>query len=216
MASLADTLSRLRMTHRWAGISDPEEIIRKAILRHFIKTGKAPDAKDISASTGLTVADINGCLPQLRHRDLIVLDDQGTVVGAYPFSNRKTEHSVTINGVTINAMCAIDALGAGAMTENDSLIRSRCRQCGQGIEITTTENGRRIQSATPAHAVVWSGVEDIDACAADTQCTVMAMFCSDDHLSTWRRQTKPAAKGHRLTLAEGLEAGRAIFQPFLA
>lgn len=73
-----------------------------------------------------------------------------------------------------------------------------------------------IRSVTPASVVVWSGVREVDGCAADTHCQVMAFFCSDDHLDAWRNNMEKPPLGQRLTVEEGLQEGAAVFLPFLA
>jgi len=215
MASLNDTLHHLRMAKRWHGINDQEDAFHQNILRFFLNHGQAPAIDDLIQASGLSKKDINNNLEQLCHRDLIVLNDNGQITGAYPFTVKITEHMIRIDGVDNHAMCAIDALGAGAMANNDSHIQSCCRHCGCAIIIETDDNGSQIKSASPATSIVWSGVQDIDGCAATSQCTVMALFCSDEHLSLWQGKTMPKPMGHRLTMSEGLQAGRAIFQPFL-
>ncbi len=51
---------------------------------------------------------------------------------------------------------------------------------------------------------------------SETLCTVMAFFCSDDHLDSWRSAQSSATKGCRLSADEGLQMGKAIFMPLLA
>lgn len=216
-ASLNDTLGKLRMARRWQGMSWEEDLLRQAILKSFTTNGKAPNANELADSAGLDPAMVFALLGSLCERDHILLDHTGlTVRGAYPFTSTVTEHRLLLGSKTLHAMCAIDALGAGAMLNRDLLIESSCRQCRRPVRIVTQHNGHAIKSATPENVIVWSGIQDIDACAADTQCTVMAFFCSDSHLAQWR-DTNPVAGalGHRLTLDEGLQAGMAIFVPLL-
>jgi len=216
-ASLNDTLGRLRMTTRWEGMSEQEETVRLAILRVFAKTGEAPTVESLTDATGLSLSDLPTLLAGLDDRDLIVLSGSGnTIDAAYPFTSRDTEHRVTVDGTTLKAMCAVDALGIGAMLNRDTSIRSKCRHCGCDIEIETNDNGHALASVSPETAIVWSGVQDIDGCAADTQCSVMAYFCSDDHLELWRSESGDKKDGHWLSIEQGLEAGSAIFIPFLA
>lgn len=216
-ASLGDTLGRLRMTKRWVGMSENEEAVRRSVLRHFATHGQAPQTRDLSNDTGLTGPTVRFLLNSLRDRDLIVCrDTDASIEGAYPFTDRKTEHRMLLNNVTLNAMCAIDALGAGAMLNTNSVIMSACRHCQQTILVETKDHGRMLDVVLPRDVVVWSGVQEIDGCAADTQCTVMAFFCSDNHLMAWREENASGERGHKLSVAEGLEAGAAIFIPFLA
>ncbi|WP_026615872.1 hypothetical protein [Ensifer aridi] len=43
-----------------------------------------------------------------------------------------------------------------------------------------------------------------------------AFFCLDEHLSAWRSARSAEQPRFRQTIAEGLEAGRALFGPSLA
>lgn len=216
-ASLIDTLGVLRMTKRWGGMRSEEDLLRKSILHHFAMTGLAPSLSDLATFKGHDLQTIRRLLTNLEDRDLIVLDANGMrIEGAYPFTSRKTEHRMHFGGKDIYAMCAIDALGTGAMLGRDTAISSKCRFCECSIEIKTEDQGRSIRSGTPGSTVVWAGIQEIDGCAANTQCQVMAFFCSDDHLKQWKEAQDDCPTGHRLSLDEGLEAGAAIFVPFLA
>jgi len=215
MASIKDTLDHLRLAKRWHGISTQEDALHQIVLRFFLGHGHAPTIDELSQISKQSIGVINMLLDQLCQRDLIVLEGTGDITGAYPFTDKVSEHRITIDNVDNHAMCAIDALGAGAMANNNSHIQSSCRQCGCEITIKTDDKGRHIKTVKPTPSIVWSGVQDIDGCAADSQCTVMAFFCSDEHLSMWREKTSPKPMGHRLSMDEGLQAGRALFQPFL-
>ncbi len=216
-ASLNDTLGRLRMTTRWGDMTIGEETVRRAILNLYVESGHAPSIAALVERSGLSISELLRLLSSLEQRDLIVVSQSDqTIETAYPFTDRNTEHAVRIGEVTLKAMCAIDALGVGAMLERDTAILSKCRHCECDIQIQTGDNGRTIASISPENAIVWSGVQDIDGCAADTQCSVMAYFCSDNHLDLWRDGKGGKQNGHRLSIKQGLEAGAAIFIPFLA
>ena len=75
---------------------------------------------------------------------------------------------------------------------------------------------RRFGRESPSGAVVWSGIQYFNGCAAESLCTVMAFFCSDGHLESWRDANHPDVKGFKLSMDEGLQVGKAIFMPMLA
>lgn len=205
------------MERVWRNYTPVEDRVRSTLLRLYGETGRAPRVGDLAACAGVSEAVITPTLASLKTRDLVVLDaDGGSIVGAYPFTDRDTEHRVRLGDRTLNAMCAIDALGVGAMYERDVDINSRCRNCGVPIAITTRGNGRAIGDVQPATAVVWSGIRYEDGCAASSLCTVIAFFCSDAHLEGWRTARHPETRGFRLSIDEALQAGRAIFSPSLA
>jgi hypothetical protein len=55
-------------------------------------------------------------------------------------------------------MCAIDALGVGAMYGTNTLIESRCRLCRVAIGITTVDHGRRLDTVLPGETMVFAGI----------------------------------------------------------
>jgi mercuric reductase len=201
--------------NRWSGYDPAADRVRVALLQRYAKDGRAPAAGALAQQAGLTETAIRPVLEELRRRDLIVLDG-GRIAGAYPFADLDTGHQVTLNGGVVNAMCAVDALGIGAMTGQDITIASRCRHCGVPIRIATQDHGRALADVTPATAVMWQSVRYEGACAANSLCAATAFFCSDEHLSAWRHERAADDAGFRLSIEEGLETGRALFGPSLA
>jgi mercuric reductase len=201
--------------HRWSGYDPITDRVRVALLQLYIEDGRAPIPAALAERTGLSETAIWSQLEALRRRDLVVLDGE-RILGAYPFSDRETGHRVTMGGCVVNAMCAVDALGIGAMTDRDISIASRCRHCGAPIRITTQHQGRALADTEPTTAVMWQSVRYEGVCAANSLCATTAFFCSDEHLSAWRRERSTDEPGFRLSIEEGLEAGRALFGPSLA
>ena len=202
---------------RWAGLNEAEDRTRRAILEAYPRIGHAPSIDDLALTTGFAPDHLRGLVANLKARDMVGLDRDGaTIIGAYPFIDRPTEHRMKWGETALHAMCAIDALGTGAMLGTDIVIESACRSCGAPIRIETRDQGAALADPSPRSAVVWTGIQYADRCAADSLCTVMAFFCSDGHLESWRDDQKPSANGFRLSLDEGLQMGRAIFMPLLA
>jgi len=201
--------------NRWSGYDPATDRVRIALLQLYAEGGRAPATGTLAERAGLSGTAIRPLLEELRRRDLLVLDGD-KIVGAYPFTDGDTGHRVTLNGRVINAMCAVDALGIGAMTERDITIASRCRHCDRPIRIATRDQGSVLAQVEPQAAVMWQSVHYEGACAANSLCATTAFFCSDDHLSAWRRERAADEPGVRLSIEEGLEAGRALFGPSLA
>lgn len=201
--------------NRWSGYKRTTDRVRVALLQLYAESGRAPAPGTLAERAGLSGTVIGPLLQELQGRDLIVLDGE-RIVGAYPFSDRDTGHRVTLDGHVLNAMCAVDALGIGAMTDRDVAIVSRCRHCGVPIRITTRDRGRVLAEVEPRAAVMWQSVRYESACAANSLCATTAFFCTDEHLSAWRRERSADEPGFRLSIEEGLEAGRALFGPSLA
>ncbi len=215
--ALADVLEAFGAKACWDGFSAEEDFVRRAILDEYLEEGHAPPLDVLSARTALPAKTLQAVLDRLGKRDLVVLDGAGKLTGAYPLTDRETEHKVHVNGHIIHAMCAIDALGVGRMYGCDVRIESRCRASGKPIGVTTTDAGGAIGSVDPPEAVVWSGAQLKNGRpAADTLCTVIAFFASDEALEGWRQREHPDTQGHRLTIDEAAQAGGAIFGPMLA
>ena len=202
---------------RWAGLDEAEDQTRRAILETYPRIGHAPSIDELALTTGFAPDQVRDLVARLAVRDMVVLDpDDTTLIGSYPFIDRDTEHRVRLGKTDLNAMCAIDALGAGAMLGADTTIASACRACGAPIHVQTRDRGTALADHTPTGAVVWAGIQYANSCAADSLCTVMAFFCSDAHLDSWRADQDPEPKGFRLSMDEGLQMGKAIFMPLLA
>ena len=201
--------------NRWSGYDLAADRVRVALLQLYAADGRAPTIGTLGERAALSESAIRPLLEELRRRDLVVLDDD-KIVGAYPFTDLDTGHQVTVDGRTLNAMCAVDALGVGAMTERDIAVASPCRHCGAPVRITMRDRGQALADVAPVTAVVWLSVRYEDGCAASSLCATTAFFCSDEHLSAWRDERSADEPGFRLSIEEGLEAGRALFGPSLA
>ena len=201
----------------WRSYTPAEDAVRTTLLRLYAEQGRAAAIGDLARHAGVSESAIGSHLASLKARDLVVLDaDGGRIVGAYPWTDRETEHRVSLGERTLNALCAIDALGAGDMYGRDVEVHSSCRACGAPVTIATRDRGRAVADVQPGSAVVWSGIRQTDGCAADSMCTVIAFFCEDAHLASWRAQHHSETPGFRLSIDEALQAGRAFFAPSLA
>lgn len=210
-AALDGLLETANWNERWSGLSAAEDRVRRAVLELYGELGRAPTQAELGARAGLGAADVAAQIERLAARDMVVLDGAGgALVGAYPLSDRATGHRVHLAGQALTAMCAVDALGVGAMYGQAARVSSSCRSCGAPIRVELDEGGATLGAAAPADPVVWFGLDYEDGCAATSLCTLVAFFCGDDHLARWREEN-PASAGHRLSLAEAFEVGKALF-----
>jgi hypothetical protein len=196
---------------RFGGLDSCTAQLLAHLLRLYARLGHAPTMDGLAAAAALPRLNVKQQLAHLRARDLILLDPaDDTILGAYPFTEAATGHSVTFarTGHTLSAMCAIDALGAGAMCRDDVAIRSACPACRGGIEAFTKHDGMTLGQVAPAKVVVWVGLRQACGCAANTLCTELLFFCDDEHLAHWR---KGHGDGHRLTPEEAFQVGKALF-----
>lgn len=200
---------------KWSSLGEMEDRVWRSVIELFAEFGRAPLAAEIAGAIRLPQAVVADALTELGARDVVVLDDAGRIVGAYPFTERPTGHRVRLRGKTLTAMCAIDALGIGAMFSTDTDIESSCRHCGTAIRVNTRAAGAVLANTEPTTAIVWAGLHYAGGCSATSLCTVLAFFCSEEHLAAWRASASAGQSGHRLSMNEALQVGKAIFMPIL-
>jgi hypothetical protein len=129
---------------RLVGLDPAAARVLARILRLYAGLGHPPAMEEIAAAAGLPAPRVKDHLIRLRERDLVLLDPAGDMIlGAYPFTEAASGHSVTFRGTgrTLATMCAIDALGAGAMCRDDATIRSTCAACGSSVTASTDQHG---------------------------------------------------------------------------
>lgn len=212
--ALTAILSAFDLARRWGDYGEEEDRVRQAVIEGLAELGRGPDAAWIVARTRIEEGRVAALLDRLVTRDLVVRDsDSHAIVGAYPLTTRSTEHRVRFGGRVAQAMCAVDALGTGAMFGTDAVVESRCRACGGPIRIATKDRGVALDDVAPGSTLVWSGTSDTGACAATSLCTVIAFFCCEAHLEAWRQTHQSGADGCRLTPDEAMQVGRALFAP---
>lgn len=202
---------------QWRDFAPTEDHVRTALLRLYMEQGHAPDTAAIASRASLSQVAIRVVVGLLQRRDLVVFDATGErIVGAYPFTDHDTGHRVTLGDRTVNAMCAVDALGIGAMAGGNATIASHCSGCGEPIQIDTCGQGRDLAEIQPSSSVVWLSTAYDGCCAAGSLCTVTNFFCTDDHLAAWQQSRSADEPGFRLSIEQALEVARAIFGPSLA
>jgi hypothetical protein len=210
--------ARASLIEKWSTpLGETEDFVWQSVLQLFARLGRPPRMPEIARAANMDHERLAGVLQQLRQRDLLGFDEaMGSIAHAYPFTGSSTEHRVRLGGHVLNALCAVDALGAGAMYRQNTAIASSCRFCGAEIRIVTRDDGTALGGVSPETAVVWYDAGYSGDCAATSCCPGIVFFCSDDHLR--RRLASPDAgrDGYRLSPDEALEVGRALFPPILA
>jgi hypothetical protein len=187
----------------------------RATIALFIRLGRAPRWAEIAAETNLGERAIEEILRELGRYDLLTVDKDRRSIGyAYPFTALPSAHQVKVHGHRLRTLCAIDALGVGAMCDTDVVIESSCHLCGTAISIETAQQGTTLRNVQPDDAVVWYDLA-YDYCATTSCCPSIAFFCGDRHLEEWRTAQARQPTGRRLELADALEVGRALFAPVL-
>ncbi|MDE2167645.1 MAG: alkylmercury lyase family protein [Alphaproteobacteria bacterium] len=210
--------ARSGLLAKWSTtLGKTEDLVWRSIMDLFPTLGRPPRVEEIASATKMSRDGLLPVLRELQQRDLLVFDEaMGSVTHAYPFTGSKSRHRVRLGERTLNALCAVDALGVGAMYRQDISIESSCHFCNAEIRIATRRNGAALANVFPASAVVWYDAVYSGGCAATSCCPSIAFFCSDDHLRQWLVPRAKPQHGYRLWPDEALEVGRALFGPVLA
>jgi len=149
----------------------------------------------------------------LARDDLVHTDADGRPVVAYPFSANDRGHRVLIDGArTVQAMCAIDALGIAPMLTQPVEIRSR-DPLSDG-EICVRLHPDEPVSWEPDDAVVLAGSAPCVGPSFRGCCDVLNFFETRDNATRYLHE-HPELTGMPVTIQEAAEAGRLVFADLL-
>jgi len=185
--------------------------VHQAILRHFAATGSAPSHADISSAAEAVGLDPDFAVHQLAAQDLVAVDGDGRLVAAYPFSPVPTPHVVSLDGVDVFAMCAIDALGMPFMLGVDAVVTSADPHTGEPVQVSIAEGTATYQ---PPQAVVVYAATGATGRSVDTCCTTINFFTSAGNARAWIA-AHPTLTATVLDQDQAVTLGRDIFEPLL-
>nr|WP_286201665.1 alkylmercury lyase family protein [Mycobacterium gallinarum] len=186
--------------------------IHQAVLRAFCDKGQAH--RDDLASTAAAVGvDLDDALNQLASADLVHTAPDGQVEVAYPFSGRRTGHTVQLaDHRSVAAMCAIDALGIPLMTGGDGTIDSTDPDSGTPIHIQRRGDEWTWQ---PPSAAVVIGRTDCCGTLANTACRSIT-FHTDPEAAQSHLDKHPDLDGFIVGQADAIALADQVFGPLLA
>lgn len=181
-----------------------------AILRHFAAAGRPLAREQIAQLLG--DIDVDASLARLADDDLVVLTrDRHNIAGAYPFTAEARVHAVLINGHTVHAMCALDALAIAPMFETATRIDSRCHVTGTPVEIHM--QGTELLSAKPGNVRVGIHWQATSGCAAQSLCMEMVFLGDAETAGRWQQQDSENTSVYELP--DAVRFAAAYFRPLL-
>jgi len=196
---------------RFAALEPETRALYQSILRSLVQRGQALDRATFAGS--MPDEQLEAALRRLNHEDMIILNADGQIVGAYPVTLEATPHHLVVNGIRINAMCALDALAVGPMLDAEVEINSACRMSGEPIHIRL--KGQQLLEAQPSSALVgirWAAPTTDHA--AHSMCTEMIFLKDQERANEW--QAGDTAHSSLFSLDETVAFGHAFFTPLLA
>jgi hypothetical protein len=106
-------------------------LVREAVYREILATGRAPSLPSLAASAGLSEPQCRTALQSLADAHVLVLHPDGeTVRFAAPFAGAETPFRIE----KWYAPCAWDAFGICAALHIDAAIHARCAYSGEALE----------------------------------------------------------------------------------
>jgi hypothetical protein len=115
-----------------------DEEVRLAVYDHFVHAGGAPDLAELAVRLEVAETDLRASYRRLAEQRALVLDADGAIAMAIPFSATPTDVTVRGPGVTWWANCAFDGLGIPAMLGCDGVVETACPQSGLPITVTVS------------------------------------------------------------------------------
>ncbi|MFH0784129.1 MAG: alkylmercury lyase family protein [Pseudomonadota bacterium] len=185
--------------------------LHQKVLRSFVEKGRILTKEEMAQHVG----NIDEAASILKTNDMVVFSCSGQPIGAYPFTMEDREHKIRVNGHTVNAMCALDALAVSPMFGVKTEISSKCRATGAPVVIRQT--GKTIENPEEAagihFGIIWKAASSC-SCCANSLCMEM-MFLKDEQVAeTWLAEDN----GNRetFTLQEAVDFGAQFFVPLMA
>ncbi|MDH5613331.1 MAG: alkylmercury lyase family protein, partial [Gammaproteobacteria bacterium] len=150
----------------------------------------------------------------LSVKDMIVSNAQGEITGAYPFTSEARQSRVELNGHTVYAMCALDALAPAAMAQCNSRVISECAITQQAV-IVELDNQKILNADAACDIFVginWQAACSKTSCAASL-CTEMIFLKGEDTARQW--QTDDPSNRELFILPEALQFSADFFVPLI-
>lgn len=193
--------SLLPLKERQSSISPELKSLHQEILFSFANSGCAPKFYDKETQ-----------LKELDENDLIVLDkDSNKIVGAYPFSLKKTPHHVFLGNSDLYAMCAFDAISIAPVFNISTKVKSHCHITNEKIELH--QIGDEVQSVEPAEDI-YIGIkwQQTGSHAAESLCMEMLFLKDKDVATSWMESDKNISV---FSLEEAIEFSINYFKPLI-
>jgi len=212
---LAEAIAHLNrllpLQERQRALAPPLCELHRAVLRSFAAAGVPLTRDQVAAWPG--IGDMDAALQRLADDDLVVLSpDRREIAGAYPFTVEPRVHRVTVNGLIVHAMCALDALSVAPLFGVATHIDSRCHLTQRPVAIDM--QAACILTAQPVDP--WVGIhwQATGGSAAQSLCLEMVFLYDRETARAWQQQDPEQTS--LFNLADAVAFGAAFFRPLLA
>ncbi len=192
-------------------LPEPLQLLHGRTLLALGETGGPPTREELQEWASEFRIDLDASLHQLAEAELVFLDPaEREITGGVPFAAAPTAHRVCIlDGPTVFANCAVDALGMAAMLGRDVDVRSLDALTGEAVSASSRA---RHWTWQPVDAVVFVGSSG-QGRLTETCCPVINFFTAGDHARAYQRTH--GLDGVVLTLSEAIQTGTLVFGDLL-
>lgn len=124
--------------------------VRLQVYRHFLTMNRAPTRQDVASALALPLPDVEAAYQRLAAGKALVLQQNGEVLMAEPFSAVPTTFVVEIGSRTWWGNCIWDALGIPAMLKEDARVLTTCGCCNEAMTLEI-QNGALMKGQGVVH-----------------------------------------------------------------
>jgi len=109
--------------------------VRAHVYDATMRGGAIPRIADVAAALGVPAEEIRESLGRLATGRVLVLQGDGEILMANPFSAVPTPFIVAAGGRLYYGNCIWDALGIAAMLRCDAVVDTSCGDCGTAARV---------------------------------------------------------------------------------
>jgi hypothetical protein len=184
--------------------------LHQQLLTSFVTKGRPLSKVEMS----FQVDDVEKAATALINCDIAMFSHDGNVIGAYPFSVIERDYLIKVNGHTLYAMCALDALAIAPMFNIATDITSRCAITGKSINIQMVgEDISNIASSKDVYLGVDWDSANTNTCCADSLCKKIVFFQHQQVAEQWL--TTESKEGELFSLKEAVQFSSRFFIPLM-
>ena len=136
--------------------------VRRAIYERALKSGTVPALATIADDLGAPQTDVAASVQRLAEGHVLVLQPDGEILMAAPFSAVPTGFVVTSGELRSFGNCVWDAFGILAMLHRDGSVATACGCCGMAMTIDVESGHLRSSEGAVHYAVAarewWSDI----------------------------------------------------------
>lgn len=127
--------------------------LRLFVYRHMIRRGVCPTVAEMAKSLAVPVKQVRASLARLSESHAFMLQDNGELWRAAPFSAIPTAFPVKVGKTSWFGNCIWDALGIPAMLDKDAHIGAACGCCNLAMPVEV-KRGRLVNAEGVIHIAV--------------------------------------------------------------